>query len=113
MINIKIEKEVLLNLLMDRLACWGVDDNIMELFYKMYENRVDNGCFEYKEFDPVLIVDNDYTIRCKVIDKTDKFFDTIKDKFEKEGYCDISEETCYSSIKASNENKTKFLVINK
>ncbi len=113
MINMKIEEETLLNLLMDRLDFWEVDNETRALFYKMYERNVFNGVFENMEFDIKEIVDNDYNSYCRVIDKTDTFFNIIKDKFEKEGYCDISEETCYNSIEASNEDNTKFLVINK
>lgn len=78
----------------------------------MYEKYVFNGVFENMEIDIKEIVDNDYNNYCKVIDKTDDYFKIIKKKFKKEGYCDISRETPYSYIEATNEDNSKFLIRN-
>lgn len=67
MINIKIDEDTALNMLCDRVDFWTDDKKTRELFYKMYENLINSGCFDGCEFDPMIIVDNDYINYCHVV----------------------------------------------
>lgn len=60
MITIKMDESDALDLLMERLAYWTDDNTTTKLFESMYENFLDNGCFDGVEFDVMEIVDNDY-----------------------------------------------------
>lgn len=58
-INIKMDKEDLLDLLYDRLVHW-TDENTAELFCKMYDSKLEQGIFNDVVFNVKGIVDNDY-----------------------------------------------------
>lgn len=58
-INIKMDKEYLLDLLYDRLVYW-TNDNTAELFCKMYDSKLEQGIFNNAVFDVKSIIDNDY-----------------------------------------------------
>lgn len=58
MLTVKIDEDTALNLLNERVDFWTDDVEVRQLFYKMYEKPIDEGCFENCEFDPMNIVDN-------------------------------------------------------
>ena len=112
LINIKMEAEEVVDMLVNRLVdYWKPEQDVVELFAKMYENYAENGTFEnMEEFDPMDIVDNDYVNYCEIIEEGDEDYEKIKSLYEKDGCCDISCETSYGFIEATNEDLTKFLV---
>ena len=59
LINIKMDKEDLLDLLYDRLIYWTNEDTA-ELFCKMYNDKLEQGIFNNVVFNVKNIVDNDY-----------------------------------------------------
>lgn len=71
MITVKIDEDTLHDLLMDRLAYWTDDFDTKELFNDYYMELVQSGCFEGCEFDPMIIVDNDYINYFKVMETDD------------------------------------------
>lgn len=87
---VKIDNEMALNMLMDRLYFWNVDDVTYHLFEKMYEYYIDGGCFEGTEFDVMQIVDNDYVNWCSVIREGDEAYEDIKKLYDMQGLGDIS-----------------------
>ena len=112
MISVNIEEETVINMLIDRLVeYWNPEDEVVELFIKMYENYAYSGCFSGDMcFDPKVIVDNDYINYCQVITKKDADFKKVKSMYKNNGCCDISCETRYSFIEAANKNHSAFLV---
>ena len=110
MINIKLTEDTALNMLCDRVNYWTDDETTRELFYKMYENSIDSGCFEDCEFDPMIIVDNDYINYCQVV-SADECPELVE--LYKAGNYDIScENVGYSFIEAvdNEEEPALFLV---
>lgn len=87
---VKIDNEMALNMLMDRLDFWNVDDVTYHLFEEMYEYYIDGGCFEGTEFDVMKIVDNDYVNYCSVIREGDEAYEDIKKLYDMQGLGDIS-----------------------
>ena len=114
MVKINVSEDKLLDLLMNRFCEYtGLESDTEEyqLFKQMYQNYIDNGCFESMEdFDINTIVDNDWVNYCQVIHKGDEDYKKVKKLYKKEGCCDISCETCYGFIEAANEEKNVFLV---
>lgn len=66
-VNVKIDADVLVDMLIDRLRAWTQDTDILDLYREYYENLVYGGSFEGSEFDPMLIVDNDWVNYLDVI----------------------------------------------
>lgn len=60
MINVKIDENVLLNLLMDRVEYWTQDNITRKLFEIYYRDLIENDLFEGLTIDIAYIVDNDY-----------------------------------------------------
>lgn len=60
-----------LEMLMSRLKFWTDDYITTSLFETYYENLIEEGCFDGREFDVMSIVDNDYVNWCDVITKDD------------------------------------------
>ena len=83
MLNVKIDEMAALDLLMGRVRVWTDDQKTLELFQKMYESYIDGGCFDGCEFDPMVIVDNDWVNYCTVIDETDENWDKSKNFLKK------------------------------
>ena len=114
MVMINISKNRLLNLLMNRFCEFtgsGEDTEEYKLFEQMYQRAIDDGIFEsIEDFRPEVIVDNDYVNYCTVIRKDDDDYKEVKELYEKNGYCDISCETCYGFIEAANKEGNIFLV---
>ena len=67
MITVKIDEDILLEILMNRVEYWTNDTDTLELFEKFYENRIYGGCFDGAEFDVMLIVDNDYVNNTSIV----------------------------------------------
>ena len=61
MINVSIDENTLIDLLVERV----------KLFEQYYTDMVQGGCFEGAEFDPIIIVDNDYVNYFRVMEKDD------------------------------------------
>mgnify|MGYP003303909358 FL=1 len=78
----------------------------------MYENYIDNGCFDGGTFNVMAIVDNDYINWCTVINEDDEAYEDIKKLYDEQGLGDISCEDelnhGYSFIEA--EYNGNFLV---
>ena len=114
MVMINISEERLLNLLMNRFCEFtGLETNTEEykLFKQMYQRAIDDGIFEsIEDFRPEVIVDNDYVNYCTVVRKGDDDYNKVKELYKKNGWFDISCETCYGFIEAANEEGDVFLV---
>lgn len=108
--TVKISTDTLLNMLMDRLDEWHPDQAVRKLYEQMYENYVDGGVFDGGEFDPMLIVDNDWVNYCDVIDSNDENFQKILELYD-QGEYDIScEHLGYSFIEAVSNDRDLILV---
>lgn len=112
MINVNIDEDTLLELLSNRVRAWR-DGEVAELFDKMYENEVENSCFEGCTFDPMIIVDNDIVNYCTVIEEGDPDYEQIL-KLHHDGEYDIScesfEHGSYSFIEAVSDDEKLILV---
>ena len=87
---VNIDNDTALEMLLNRLRFWTDDDDVIALYEKMYENYIDCGCFDGREFDITTIVDNDYVNYCDVISPGDDCYDDIKAIYGREGITDIS-----------------------
>lgn len=113
MINVKIENCDALQMLCDRLTHWTDDPQAQKLYSKMYESYIDGGCFDGCEFDPMVIVDNDWVNYCTVIDETDENWGKIKKLFKENGCGDVScDGVGYSFIESADDDDepTAFLM---
>ena len=90
MITVRINKETALEMLVDRVAYWTEDNDVIDLFSQMYENYIWGGCFDGSEFDVNKIVDNDYINNCSVLFKGDQGYGDINSLFDENGCGDIS-----------------------
>lgn len=75
MVSVRINEDELVEMLVDRLNHWDVDDDIKDLYRKMYENLAYGGCFDGAELDVMSIVDNDYINYCYVYSEGDEEFE--------------------------------------
>lgn len=112
MMNIQIDEDTALEMLCDRVREWK-DGAEAELFDKMYESYVYDGCFDGAEFDVMSIVDNDVVNWCDIISAGDKDFDKLL-KLYKDGERDVScedfENGKYSYIEAVSDDEDLILV---
>jgi hypothetical protein len=108
MVTVKVRKDDLLDMFMERCKFWsGLD---LELFEKMYENYIDGGVFDGMELDIMAIVDNDYVNWTSILEKgVNEDFEEIFDLY-KQGEYDISCQTCYSYIEAVSDDEQRILV---
>ena len=106
-INVKIKKDELIKLLINRLSIWTNNKEVVDLYKQMYKRYIDEEVLDNLDID--LIVDNDFINDCGIIEKSDEDFKTIQE-LAKKGYYDISCETCYSFIEAYNEDYSLILV---
>ena len=99
---VNIDIDTALEMLIDRLKVWTDDPDVIALYEEMYENYIDCGCFDGREFDIMVIVDNDYVNWCSVISPGDDCYAEIKTLYDENGCGDISCECeCgYSFIEA-------------
>ncbi len=90
---VKINEEMALDMLMERVNYWTDEETTCKLYEKMYENYVYGGCFDGGEFDVMVIVDNDYINYCSVISEGDEGYEDIKKLYDENGLTDISCES--------------------
>ena len=114
LITIKINKDVLLNILEERLEIWEASKSpeVKALFLTMYENYIDNGVFDEQELDPALIVDDDVVNWCAVVKSGDEDFNKLLELY-KAGEYDVSCEhlDCGASfIEAVSDNEDLILI---
>ena len=79
LITVKIDSDDMIEMLCDRLSDWahGVSYDLFSEYYKM---AVEEGWYDNSEFNPMIIVDNDWVNDMEVITK-DEFDDfDIKDE---------------------------------
>ena len=99
MINVKIDELTLLNLLMNRLEYWTSDDDVLKLYESYLKDLIDCGCFENRELDADLFIDNLYINDTTIMDK------------EMLGDNDIEVDD-NEKVLAKNEDKDLYLVSN-
>lgn len=114
LITIKINKDVLLNILEERLEIWEASKSpeTKALFLKMYKNDLDAGIYSGHEFDPALIVDDDVVNWCAVVKSGDEDFNKLLELY-KAGEYDVSCEhlDCGASfIEAVSDNEDLILI---
>lgn len=96
MITVKMDEDLALDMLMDRLEFWIKDHsetskNIdRKLYEQMYQMYLESGCFESTEFDVMSIVDNDYINYCNVVEPGDEDYEKIDKLYKENGIGDIS-----------------------
>lgn len=71
MITVKIDENILLEILLDRVEYWTSDEDTINLYRDYYEELINNGCFEDCELDIMGIVDNDYVNNLEIINRED------------------------------------------
>ena len=72
MINVTIDSDDMIEMLCDRLQEWtNTFSPEYELFSQYYEEAVENGYYDDSEFNPALIVDNDWVNYMLVITEDD------------------------------------------
>lgn len=69
MINVQINETTLLNLFMSRLEYWTSDADVLELYENYLKDLIDGGCFEDRELDVDVIIDNIYINDTTIMDK--------------------------------------------
>jgi hypothetical protein len=94
--RVEIENSVAVDMLLDRLSHWTDSETVHRLYEQMYENYVENGCFDGIEFDVRCIVDNDFVNWCDVVEEGDAAYDGIAKLYEEQGLGDISCEKEYN-----------------
>ena len=86
MVTVKIDEDVLVDILVDRFVEYWNNGNTMndayELFKSYYEELVYSGALDGAEFDPALIVDNDAVNNTAII---------TADEIDQYGYSSIEE----------------------
>lgn len=87
---VNIDNDTALEMLIDRVGFWTDDEDVIELYSRMYESYIEGGCFEGGDFDVMDIVDNDYVNWCNVISEGDEEYEDIKQLWDEEGCRDIS-----------------------
>ena len=116
MITMQIDEDDLLDMLMERVGVWTKDEEVLDLYEKMYRSYVDGGCFDGAELDVMSIVDNDYVNWCSTLCQEDCSEEDWKKLVElyEEGTRDISceefDERHGDFIEAMNEDRTMALM---
>lgn len=82
MVNVKIHEEDLLEMLVNRLRRWTDNKLAIEDYSNWYEDLINSGCFDGVEFDPLLIVDNDWVNYTEYISYTEFADWNIEDEFD-------------------------------
>ena len=91
--RVEIENSVAVNMLLDRLTHFTDNSTTQKLYKQMYENYVENGCFDG---EVTSIVDNDYINWCDVVEEGDYAYNGIAKLYEEQGLGDISCEKEYN-----------------
>lgn len=110
MVRVNLDNNVALEMLTNRLKYWTDDETTLSLYEKMYNNALDSGCFEDCDFDPMIIVDNDYINNCKVVyvDECPEFVTLYK-----AGERDVNSNEfgcCYIEVVDDDDNPQTFLI---
>lgn len=108
-VTVKIDKDYLLDMLLDRCNFWGTSRENKDLFEKMYSNYIDNGVFAECELNIMTIVDNDVVNYTAIIEDGDEDFQEVLELY-RQGECDISCQTCYSFIEAVSDDEKRILI---
>lgn len=112
MITVSVDEEFLLELLSKRLDFWHIEGVTKEVFMKMYESQLNDGCWSSSEFDAKVIVDNDWCNWCSLVYEGDKDYDTLLSAY-KRGERDVSglmlEDIKASYIEAVSDDETTIL----
>lgn len=105
-VTVTIDEDDLLDMLMDRVNEWTTSD--ADLFEKMYENKINSGCFEGMELNIMSIVDNDYVNNTSIISREDEpeEWDSMVNSYNEgeryiNGYC----------VEAMSDDEERMLVI--
>lgn len=114
LVTVQMEDYELLEMLLDRLSYWGRDDE-RDLYERMYQNMLDDGCFEASEFNVMSIVDNDVVNYCDVITKEDYPLDFEKllelhHNGEHDVSCESFEDISPSYIEAVSDDEERILI---
>lgn len=112
MLNVKIDECDALEQLCERVKVWR-DGDVADLFFKMYENLVNSGAYNYGVFDVKSIVDNDIVNWCSVVEKGEKDFKKLLNLYKQGEYdvsCEDFEEYKVSYIEAVSDNEDLILI---
>lgn len=96
MVNVRIDENILLEILMDRVEQWNSTKTALDLYEKMYWSKIVAGCLGGCGIDVNSIVDNDVVNYCSIIEEGDLDFDSILQLYEEQGLGDISMESNYN-----------------
>lgn len=101
MLTIRIDEDTAIELLVERVTQWTEDEDVIELYRRMYDRYVYGGVFDYGEFDVKAIVDNDYVNWCRVVCEGEEDYEEIKAWFDENDCGDCScELDCCDFIEA-------------
>ena len=92
MITVKIDEDVALDMLMDRLSYWTDDTTTVELFRNMYKSYLDERMFDGDNFNVIDIVDDDYFKWCSIIEKGDNLYNECKSVWDNCERCLFSKD---------------------
>lgn len=108
-ITVKIDKDWLLQMLLERCDFWETSRENEDLFEKIYSNYIENGVFDGAELNIMAIVDNDVINYTTIIEDGDEDFQEVLEQ-HRQGEYDISCQTCYSFIEAVSDDEKRILV---
>lgn len=108
-VTVKIYKDDLLDMFLDRCDFWETSRENQDLFEKMYSTYIDDGYFDDVELDIMAIVDNDVINYTTVLEADDEDFQKVLELY-KQGNRDISCETSYSFVEAVSDSEARILV---
>ncbi len=109
MIEVLIDEETLLDMLDSRLNhYWNPDEEVADLFHKMWKLNIDRGAFTGIEFDVKTIVDNDYINWCSVVREDDERFEELLKSYKDNEY-DVAEIGHIEAVDDEDE-PTMFLI---
>lgn len=114
LVTVQMEDYELLDMLLDRLAYWGREDE-RELYEQMYQRRLDAGYFESGEFNISVIVDNDVVNYCEVITEEEhpQEFKQLLQLYHAGIYdvsCESFEDISVSYIEAVSDDEKRILI---
>lgn len=108
-VTVKIYKDDLLDMLLERCDFWGTSRENKDLFEKMYSHYIDGECFDEAELDIMVIVDNDVINYTTILEDGDEDFQEVLE-LHRQGEYDISCQTHYGFIEAVSDDEKRILV---
>lgn len=105
-VNVKIDSDDLIEMLIGQLELWTHDKQTIDLYTQMYVRELEGGVFENAEFNPAVIVDNDYVNYCSIVEEGEEDYSDILEVYEKEG---LGAWKSYS-IEAISDDKKAILI---